>query len=171
MNRDQKSLLIEHIRSVSEESHSIVVFDYSGSTVKQLSELRRLAREHNVTVMVVRNRLAKIAFEGGKYSPLGDVLKGASMIAISHEGPSASAKVLKAFIKDNKNIIIKGISIGEELLTADQLDAIAKMPTRDEALSILARTLTTPAQQLAGGLLDGVTKVARALNARSEQLN
>lgn len=171
MNRDQKSLVIDNIKAVSEDSHSIVVFDYTGSTVKQLTELRHLACENNVTVMVVRNRLAKLAFEQTKYSSLNEVLKGATMIAIAHESPSASAKLLKKFSKLNTNIKIKGISIGENLLQPDQIDMVAKMPTRDEALAILARTLTTPAQQIAAGINDAVAKLARALKARSEQVN
>lgn len=171
MNRDKKVESINAIKQIAETAHSIVVFDYTGSTVNQLDELRVLARQHNVTVMVVRNRLAKIAFAESKYADLSEVLKGATMLAFAHEGPSASAKVLKAFIKENENIKVKGLSIGDALLGPSQLDMVAKMPTREEALSMLAMTLKTPAQQLAMGINDGVSKLARALKARSEQVN
>ncbi len=171
MNRDKKVKSINAIKAIAEGAHSIVVFNYTGSTVIQLNSLRKLASEHNVTVMVVRNRLAKIAFADSKFSDLSEVLEGATMLAFAHDSPSSSAKVLKTFIKQNKNVIVKGLSIGAELLTPAQLDMVAKMPTRDEALSILARLLTTPAQSLAVGINDGVSKLARAFKARSEQVN
>lgn len=170
MNRDKKVESINAIKAIAEDAHSIVVFDYSGSKVAQLDKLRSMARDQNVTVMVVRNRLAKLAFAESKFSALSDVLQGASMLAFAHESPSASAKLLKAFIKENENIVIKGLSIGESLLEASQLDMVAKMPTRDEALAILAMALKSPAQSLAAGINDGVSKLARALKARSEQV-
>lgn len=171
MNRDKKVKSINAIKAIADGAHSIVVFDYTGSKVSQLDKLRVLALEHDVTVMVVRNRLAKIAFADSKFSELSDVLQGASMLAFAHESPSASAKVLKAFIKENKNIIIKGISIGDGLLESAQIDMVAKMPTRDEALAILAMALKSPARSIAIGINDSIAKLARALNARSQQVN
>jgi len=171
MNRDKKVESINALKALAEAAESIVVFDYSGSTVNQLDKLRDIACEHNVTVMVVRNRLAKIAFADTKYSDLSEVLKGASMLAFAHEGPSSSAKVLRAFIKEHNHVVVKGLSIGDSLLAPDNLETIAKMPTRDEALAILARTLVSPAQSIAVALNDGASKLARALKARSEQLN
>jgi large subunit ribosomal protein L10 len=171
MNRQNKETAIDAIKALTNDAHSIVAFDYSGSTVKQLSDLRNMARQQSVTVLVVRNRLASIALAGTKFEELSVAFKGATMLAVAHESPSSSAKVLKAFIKENSHIVVKGLSVGEGNMTADQLDVVASMPTRDEALSILARTLTSPAQSLAAGLNDGVSKLARALKARSEQLN
>jgi large subunit ribosomal protein L10 len=171
MNKDRKIEQVSFLKDLCKDAHSIVIFNYSGSTVKQLSALRQMAKSKNVTVLVVRNRLAKIAFQDTNFAGLDSALKGATMIAVSHDSPSSSAKVLKEFIKENSHIEIKGLSIGEGLLSPDQISMVAKMPTRDEALAILARGLMSPAQSIAVGLNGTVAKLARALKARSEQLN
>jgi large subunit ribosomal protein L10 len=171
MNKDRKIEQISFLKDLCKDAHSIVIFNYTGSTVKQLSTLRLMAKPRNVTVLVARNRLVKIAFQDTNFSGLDSALKGATMIAISHDSPSASAKLLKEFIKDNSHIEIKGLSIGDGLLSPDQISMVAKMPTRDEALVILARALMSPTQSIAVGLEGTVAKLARALKSRSEQLN
>jgi len=134
-----------------------------------MTALRAKAREQNVYVRVVRNTLAKRAVQGTEFECVNDVLVGPTLFAFSMEDPGAAARLLKDFAKEDKDFEIKALAVGGELLGADQIDRLAKLPTRDEALSQLAGTIQAPITKLARTFNEVPTKVTRAVAAVRDQ--
>ena len=171
LHLEQKKIIVEDVRAIAADAHSIIVSDYRGLTVNELEELRSQARESDVIVRVVRNRLAKIALEETNFGCLNEVLTGPTIFAFSLGSASGAAKVIQKFAKSCDKLIVKGISTGEGPLGPEHLAAVAKLPTRDEALAMLMGTFQAPARNLACGLKDSAAQLARAINALAEQKN
>ncbi len=169
LHLEQKKAIVEDVRAIATEAHSVVISDYRGLTVSELETLRTEAREADVVVRVVRNRLAKIALDGTNFDCLNDILTGPSIFAFSLSSAGGAAKVVQKFMKSCDKLAVKGLSTGEGFLGPEHLAAVAKLPTRDEALSMLMGTLHAPARDFACGLQDSVGRLARVLNAYAEQ--
>ena len=169
LHLEQKKVIVEDVRAIATDAHSIVVSDYRGLTVTELELLRAQAREAGVVVRVVRNRLAKIALDGTNFDCLNEVLTGPSIFAFSLSSAGGAAKIVQKFIKSSGKLAVKGISTGEGLLGPEHLAAVAKLPTRDEALAMLMGTLQAPAGNLAFGLKDSVGRLARVMQAYADQ--
>ena len=120
-------------------------------------------------VQVIRNTLAKRAFEGTEFECLSEALLGPNIVAFSLEDPGAGARVFKDFAKENDEFDIKALSVGGKLLPAEQIDALAKLPTRDEALALLMATMMAPANKLARTLNDIPGRVTRVVAAVRDQ--
>jgi large subunit ribosomal protein L10 len=118
---------------------------------------------------VIRNTLAKRAFEGTEYECLAEVLLGPNVIAFSLEDPGAGARVFKDFAKANAKFEVRALSVGGKLLPAEQIDALAKLPTREEALSILMAVMMAPATKLVRTLNDIPGRVTRVVAAVRDQ--
>jgi len=115
--------------------------------------LRDNARKGGAVIRVVKNTLARRAIEVTDYACLQDSLVGPLVMAFSQEDPGAAARVIKEFSKDNDNLVVKALSISGQLLAASELDRLAKLPTKDQAISMLMSVMQAP-----------VTKLARTLN-------
>jgi large subunit ribosomal protein L10 len=118
---------------------------------------------------VIRNTLAKRAFEGTEYECMNEVMLGPNILAFSLEDPGAGARVFKDFAKENADFEIKALSVGGKLLPADQIDALAKLPTRDEAIAMLMAVMQAPITKLARTLNDVPGKVTRVVAAVRDQ--
>ena len=94
---------------------------------------------------------------------------GPTILAFSQEDPGAAARVLKDFAKENDNFEIKALSVGGKLLEASQIDVLAKLPTHDQALSILMSVMLAPVTKLARTLNEVPSKVTRAVAAVRDQ--
>ena len=148
-----KKAIVAEVNEAASGALSVVLADYRGVDSGNMTALRAKAREQNVYVRVVRNTLAKRAVQGTEFECVNDVLVGPTLFAFSMEDPGAAARLLKDFAKEDKDFEIKALAVGGELLGADQIDRLAKLPTRDEALSQLAGTIQAP-----------ITKLARTFN-------
>ena len=118
---------------------------------------------------MIRNTLAKRAFEGTEFECLSEALLGPNILAFSLEDPGAGARIFKDFAKANEKFEIKALSVGGKLLPADQIDALAKLPTRDQALSMLMSVMLAPITKLTRTLNEVPTKVTRAVAAVRDQ--
>ena len=127
------------------------------------------AREAGVEVRVIRNTLAKRAFEGTEFECLNDALLGPNIIAFSIEDPGAGARVFKAFAKENDAFEIRALSVGGQLLPAEQIDALATLPTRDQALSMLMSVMLAPVTKLARTFNDVPGQITRVVSAVADQ--
>ena len=143
--------------------------DYRGVSVDSMTALRKEAREQNVQVRVVRNTLAKRAFEGTEFECLSEMLLGPNILAFSLEDPGAGARIFKEFAKGNEEFEIKALSVGGKLLPAEQIDALAKLPTRDQALAMLMSVMLAPVTKPTRTLNEVPTKVTRAVAAVRDQ--
>lgn len=164
-----KKAIVAEVNEAASGALSVVLADYRGVDSGDMTALRAKAREQNVYLRVVRNTLAKRAVQGTEFECVNDVLVGPTLFAFSMEDPGAAARLLKDFAKEDKDFEIKALAVGGELLGADQIDRLAKLPTREEALSQLAGTIQAPITKLARTFNEVPTKVTRAVAAVRDQ--
>lgn len=166
---EDKKAIVAEVNEVASGALSVVLADYHGVDANDLTGLRKSARESGVYLRVVRNTLAKRAVEGTEFECLKSVLVGPTVLAFSLEDPGAAARLLKDFAKEKKAFEIKALAVGGELLGADQIDRLAKMPTRDQALAMLAAVTLAPVTKLARTLNDIPGRVTRVVAAVRDQ--
>jgi large subunit ribosomal protein L10 len=152
LNLDDKKVLVAEVTEVAKTALSVVAAEYRGLTVTQMTDLRAKARASGVYMRVVKNTLARKAFAGTAFEPVGPKLKGPLVLAFSKDDPGAAARVVKAFSKDNDKLIATLVSIGGAVLSAKELDRVASLPTRNQALSQLLGVLKAPIQKFVGTL-------------------
>lgn len=128
--------------------------DYRGMTVEQITNIRKSLRKDESAYRVVKNRYAKIALKDLEKSGAEDQMVGPTAVALV-KGDTANvvAKVLFAAAKDGVNVQVKGALLGNELLTAEQIEEISKLPTKLELIASLMGTMKAPVQKLAATLL------------------
>ena len=165
----EKQAIVAEVNETAQAALSAVMADYRGVSVDAMTALRASAREAGVHVRVIRNTLAKRAFEGTDFECMNDALLGPCVLAFALEDPGAAARVFKDFAKDNSEFEIKALSVGGELLAADQIDALAKLPTRDEALSMLLAVMQAPVTKLVRTMNDIPGRVTRVVAAVKDQ--
>ncbi|WP_420550384.1 50S ribosomal protein L10 [Litorivicinus lipolyticus] len=166
---EDKQQIVAEVNEVAAGALSAVVADYRGMTVGQLTELRALARSGGVYLRVVRNTLAKRAVVGTEFECLDPALVGPSLFAFSLEDPGAAARVLKDAVKANDALEVRAIALGGKLMDGSQLDAVAKLPTKDQAISMLMSVMNAPITKLAQTLDAIPTKLVRTVVAVKDQ--
>lgn len=162
---EQKQKVVAEVSEVAANAYSAVAADYHGMEVSQLTELRNRAREKGVVLKVVKNTLAKRAFEGTKFECMSDSMTGPLLLAFSMEDLGSAARVIFDFSKENKALETKLVSVGGELFGPNELERVSKLPTRDEALSILMATIKAPVTKLAQTLDAVPSKFVRTVAA------
>jgi len=166
---EDKKAIVAEVNEAASGALSLVLADYRGVKSNNMTALRKQAREQGVYLRVVRNTLAKRAVAGTEFECVNDVLVGPTILAFSLEDPGAAARLLKDFAKDNNAFEIKALSVGGELLGADQIDRLATLPTRDQALAMLAGVIKAPIVKLARTFNEFPAKITRAVAAVRDQ--
>ncbi|MBS24229.1 MAG: 50S ribosomal protein L10 [Gammaproteobacteria bacterium] len=166
---EDKKQIVSEVNQAAASALSAVLADYRGVDVGELTALRKSARENKVYLRVVRNTLLKRAIEDTEFECIQEVLVGPTLLALSQEDPGAAARVLKDFAKDNDDFEIKALSIGGKLLQANQIDVLAKLPTLDQARSMLMSVMLAPVTKLARTVNEVPSKVTRAVAAVRDQ--
>ena len=149
LNQSQKQEVVAEVAEVAAKAHSLIAAEYAGTTVSQMTAMRKKARETGVYLKVVKNTLASRAVEGTEFECVKDALTGPLLYAFSQEDPGAAGRLIKEFAKGNDKLQPKVVSIGGKLYPASHTDVLASLPTRDQALAMLARVLSEPATMLA----------------------
>ena len=147
MDRNQKEASVEELNGIFDASGSVVMAHYSGMTVAEMTELRSKLRELGGTFKVVRNRLAKIALKGKPGEGAADLFTGPVAIAYS-EDFVAAPKVAVDYAKSNDKFIILGGFMEEEVFDAKGIEALSKMPSREELIGTIAARLLGQASQI-----------------------
>lgn len=160
-----KKAMVEEVSAVASKAISAVVADYRGLTVNQMTQLRAQARKSGVYLKVVRNTLTRRAFLDTEFACLSDKLVGPLFVALSLNAPSDAARLLKEFVKTFEKLEIKALSVGGKLYTSDQLDVIASLPTKDEALAKLMYVMRAPVEKFVRTLAAPHTKLVRTIAA------
>ncbi|WP_317933552.1 50S ribosomal protein L10 [Halioxenophilus sp. WMMB6] len=166
---EDKKAIVADVNETAINALSLVVADARGVTVSAMTALRKLARENNVNLRVVRNTLAKRAFTGTEFECVNDALVGPSLFGFSMEDPGAAARIFKDFAKANDKFEVKVLAVGGQQLTPADIDVLAKLPTREQALATLAATLLAPVTKLARTFNEVPAKVTRAVAAVRDQ--
>jgi len=169
LNLEQKKVVVAELANVAAKAHSLVAAEYAGLTVEQLTELRKKARSAQVFVKVAKNTLVSRAVEGTDYACVKDALVGPMLYAFSKEDPGAAGRLIKEFAKANDKLVPKVVAIGGQMYPGSHVERLASLPTREQALSILAGLMLQPATMLARVMAEPASKVARVLNQIAEQ--
>lgn len=160
-----KQAIVAEVAEVAANAYSAVTAEYRGMTVAEMTDLRVQARKNGVYLRVVRNTLARRAVAETEFECLNETLTGPVVLAFSQEDPGAAARVIKEFIKTNKKLLVKGVAIGGQLYSADELERVSKMPTRDEALSMLMSVMKAPISKFVRTMAEPHAKLVRTVAA------
>ena len=150
---EEKKAIVADVAEVAASAHSAVAAEYNGLSSEDMTDLRARARSGGVYLRVVKNTLARRAIDGTDFDCMKDALVGPLVLAFSQEDPGSAARVLKDFSKENDKLVIKALSVGGQLLAASEIDRLASLPTKDQAISMLMSVMQGP-----------ITKLARTLN-------
>ncbi len=147
LNLSQKKEVVAEVAAVAANAHSLIAAEYAGTTVEQMTAMRKKARETGVFLKVVKNTLAVRA--GTDYECAKDSLTGPLLYAFSKEEPGAAGRLIKEFAKGNDKLKPKVVVVGGQQYPASHVDVLASLPTLEQALGMLARVLAEPAAMFA----------------------
>jgi large subunit ribosomal protein L10 len=166
---EEKKAVVAEVSEVAKGAFSAVAAVYSGVTVDEMTDLRVKARQDNVYLRVVKNTLARRALENTDFECMSERLTGPLILAFSQEDPGAAARVAKDFAKENDKFEVTMLSVGGELLEPSEIDKLASLPTRDQAISMLMAVMLAPTEKFVRTLNAVPTKLVRTVAAISDQ--
>jgi large subunit ribosomal protein L10 len=169
LNLEDKKTLVAEVAEVAAKAQSVVAAEYRGLSVGQMTELRAKARRQGVYMRVVKNTLARRALAGTSFESVGPRLKGPLVLAFSKDDPGAAARVVKDFAKANDKLVATLVSLGGQVLPAAELDKVASLPTREQALAMLLGVMMAPITKLVRTLAEPPAKLARTVAAIRDQ--
>ena len=169
MPNQAKIETVSRIKEDLKASDAIWIVDNRGLTVKQAEDLRARIRALGASYKVYKNSLTEFALDDLDYPNIGGVLEGPSAFVFVSGDPVASAKVLKGFAKENEKLKIKGGFLNKEIVTAEQIRAIADLPSREELIAKLIGTIRSPLSGVVQVLNGPASKLVRVLGAISEK--
>ncbi len=165
LNLEQKKAVVAEVSEVAESAYSAVAAEYRGLTVEQMTDLRVKARDAGVYLRVVKNTLAKRALEDTDFACMNEGLVGPLLLAFSQEDPGSAARVVKEFAREHKKLVVKLVSIGGQLYAASEIDRVASLPTRDEAIALLMAVMNAPVEKLVRTMNEVPGKLVRTMAA------
>lgn len=161
---DKKEIVAE-VAEVASKAVSVVAADYRGLTAAEMTQLRSNARQAKVNLRIVRNTLARIAFTGTEFECINNTLTGPILLAFASDEPGATARLMRDFAKDHDKLEVKAIALGGKIYDRSQLDFVAKLPTRDEAIARLMSVMQAPISKLVRTMAEPQAKLVRLLAA------
>ncbi|TDF34402.1 50S ribosomal protein L10 [Alteromonadaceae bacterium M269] len=164
-----KKEIVAEVNDVASRALSIAVAEYRGMEVAELTDLRVKAREQGVYLKVIRNTLAKRALADTKFGDLDPALTGQLIYGFSIDAPGGAARLFKDYAKENEKLNVTALSIGSGLLGPEKLDAVASLPTRDEALARLLATFKAPVEKFVQTVNEVPGKFVRVLAAIKDE--
>lgn len=164
MDRNQKAELVESLNGVFTSAGVVVVTHYTGLTVSEMTDLRSKMTEAGASFKVTKNRMAKLALEDTTAAPIAELFSGPTAIAWSDD-PVSAPKIVATFAKDNEKLVILGGTMGETVLDANGVKALAELPSLDELRGKLVGMISTPATRIAAVTAAPAGQLARVFGA------
>ena len=146
---EEKKTIVAEMAVVASTALSAIAAEYRGMKAADMAQLRVDARKTGVYLRVVKNTLARRAVEGTGFSCMQSALVGPLVLAFSNEDPAAGARLIRDFAKGNDKLVVKVIAMSGKLMAPSDLESLAKMPTRDQAISLLMAVMKAPVEKLA----------------------
>ncbi|MFZ2507394.1 MAG: 50S ribosomal protein L10 [Steroidobacteraceae bacterium] len=162
---EDKQAMVTEVQAVAQTAHSVVAAEYRGLTVTQITGLRAQARKSGVYLRVVKNTLARKAVAGTPYECIAGSLKGPLILAFSREDPGAAARVVREFAKTNDKLVATLVALGGRMFPAADLERVASLPTRSQALAMMLGALKAPISKLVRTLAEPHAKLVRTVDA------
>ena len=172
ISRARKDELVAAYRQQLTDSSGIIMADYKALNVPQMQSLRRMVREKAGQVFVVKNTLFKLVMEETGVTVPDNLFTGPTIVAFCHEDVPSQAKIFRNFAKeaDEGNFSVKGGFMEGNFLSASEALAAADLPTREEALAMVLRTINAPATQTVGVVASGIRQVLYVIKAYADKL-
>jgi len=164
----EKVETVEEFKSRLDGARTVLVTEYRGLTVRQLSDLRKQLRGVSAQYKIIKNRLAKLAMTDSDLSELGPHLKGPTGMVISKEDPVAVAKALHTFARTNQALAIKAGFVEGQVLPPAELKALSELPTKDAIRAQIIGAIQGPLAQLVGLLQASQRDLAYVLSERGK---
>ena len=149
LNLNQKKDVVAEVSEIAGKAHSLIAAEYAGTTVEQMTAMRKKARESGVYLKVVKNTLAARAVEGTDFAVAQDSMVGPLLYAFSTEEPGAAGRLIKEFAKSNDKLQPKLVVVEGQHYGPNHVEVLASLPTLEQALGMLARVLAEPATMFA----------------------
>jgi large subunit ribosomal protein L10 len=168
LNREAKAVVIGEVSAQVAQAQSIILAEYRGLNVANITALRRKARDAGVYLRVMKNTLVRRAVAETPFALLADKMSGPLIYGISRD-PVSAAKVMNDFAKTNDAFVIKAGAMPNHLMDASGVKALASLPSRDELLSTLMGTMQAPVAKFVRTLNEVPSKFVRTVAALKEQ--
>lgn len=168
LNLEEKKAVVAEVSEQVSSAQAIVVAEYRGLPVGDMTKLRAEARKSGVYLRVLKNTLVRRAVDGTPFAGLADQMVGPLVFGISAD-PVSAAKVLNDFAKANDKFVIKAGALPNQVMDANGIKALASLPSREELLSKLLGTMQAPVAQFVRTLNEVPTKFVRGLAAVRDQ--
>ena len=168
LNLEQKKAVVGEVSEQVSTAQAIIVAEYRGLQVGEMTELRAQARKSGVYLRVLKNTLVRRAVEGTPFSGLASEMVGPLVFGISTD-PVSAAKVLNDFAQANDKFVIKAGAMPNQVMDAQAVQALASLPSRDELLAKLLGTMQAPVAKFVRTLNEVPTKFVRGLAAVRDQ--
>ena len=166
---EAKKVIVDEVAEVAAKAPSAIAAEYIGLTVAEITELRKSARDAGIFMKVVRNTLAKRAFEGTDFECMNDGMVGPLLLAFANDEPGSAARVIRNFAKSNDKLNVKLIALDGNLLEPSDLQRLASMPSLEEARSMLLGLLQAPQGKFVRTVAEPQAKFARLLAAHRDK--
>jgi large subunit ribosomal protein L10 len=168
VDRAQKEVVVEELGRIFADSGVVVVAHYEGLSVAEMSDFRLRMKGAGGAVRVAKNKLAKIALKGSPAEGMGSLLKGMTVLAYSQD-PVAAAKVVEAYARDNKKLVVLGGAMGATPLDEAGVKAVAAMPSREELIGSIVACIGAPAGELVAAIGAPAADIAGILSTIEER--
>jgi large subunit ribosomal protein L10 len=168
LNLDEKKAVVAEVSAEIAKAQGIVVAEYRGLEVGNMTDLRAKARKAGVYLRVLKNTLARRAVAGTPFEKLAEQMVGPLVYGISSD-PVATAKVLNEFAKANEKLVIKAGAMPNAVITAKDVKALASMPSREQLIAQLLGTMQAPVAQFVRTLNEVPSRFVRVLAAVRDQ--
>lgn len=162
---EDKIKIVSDVANVASQATSVIAAKYAGLTVAEMTSLRKAATLSGVLMRVTKNTLARRAFEGTPFACISTALKGPLVLAFSYEDPAAAARIFKDFVKKIEKLEVQAMCLNGVLLPASDLNRLATLPTRDEAIAQLMSVMLAPVTQYVRTMAEPAAKFVRTLAA------
>lgn len=166
---EEKKAIVAEVTEVATNAKFAVVASYRGISVARMTDLRSKARASGIYLRVVRNTLARRAVQDTPFACLQEALVGPMILMFTPNEAGDAARLLRDFVKDNSLLEVKALSFGNSVLAAKELDAVAKLPTRDESIALLMSVMQAPVSKFVRTVVETYAELVRVTAAVAEK--
>lgn len=162
---EEKKALVAEVNEVAGRALSAVAAEYRGLSAGEFDTLRKQARENGIYLHVVKNSLARKALDGTGFACMRDGLTGPLVLGFSLEDPGAVGRVIRDFSKDHEKLVVRSVAIGGQAYGPHDIERLANLPTREQALAMLLRVMQAPISRFVRTLVEPAAQFVRTVHA------
>lgn len=162
---EAKKAIVDEVAAVAANALSAIAVEYAGIGVTEMTKLRKAAREAGIYLRVVRNTLARRALENTKFECMREGLAGPILLAFSCNEPGSVARIIRDFTKINEKLVVKLVALDGRLLQAADIEMLANLPSKQQAISLLLGVIMAPLVTFARTMAEPYTKLVRTVAA------